>query len=183
MGPSISGPRLVIWGGNANALESPTFYIYIFCDFLPCGTMFPFYFEILGYVAASQALDAIASNEARRSRGLGSIRSPSNARAQNQIVDHVSRHRTLEIWSCFRWSWGNMWTHQSLLNKIGRAIFAGSWEHGPLSSHDRGRRSIFTESDVLRYSRTFFIKLCSSSLGNSTLDWIMEELSGFWAKS
>ena len=183
MGPRVIGPRLVIWGGNANALESPTFYIYIFCDFLPCGTMFPFYFEIPGYVAASRALDVIASNEARWSRGLGSTRSPSNARAQNRTVDRVSRHQTLEIWSRFRWSWGDTWTHQSLLNKIGRAIFAGLWDRGPRSSRDRGCRLVFTESNGPRFSRTFFIKRCSSPLCNSTLDWIMEELSSFWAKS
>ena len=50
-----------------------------------------------GYMEASQTLDAIASRNVRRSRGLGSTRLPSNARTKNWTVDCVSGHRTLEI--------------------------------------------------------------------------------------
>ena len=72
MGPRVSGPRLDSWSGNPNALERPTFYTHLFHRFPPCGTMFPINLFFAGHVAASLALDAIASRKARRSRGLRS---------------------------------------------------------------------------------------------------------------
>ena len=41
-------------------------------------------------------------------------------------------------------SWGDTWTHQGLLIKIAGVIFGGSWDRGPRSSRDCGRRSVFT---------------------------------------
>ena len=52
--------RLVIWGGNANALHHPLFYSRHFPLFLRCGTMFPRGFFCTGHVAAPWTSDAIA---------------------------------------------------------------------------------------------------------------------------
>ena len=95
----------------------------------------PFNFEIAGHVASRGALDAITSNKVCRSRGLGSTRSPSNARAERRIIDCLSEHRTLKIKSRFWRSWGDMWTHQNLSIKIKWAVFSGSWDRG-IMAHD-----------------------------------------------
>ena len=46
MGPRVSGPMKEYWGGNTNALRSPTFYTCQFFSFSLCGIMFHFYFEL-----------------------------------------------------------------------------------------------------------------------------------------
>ena len=77
MDPRVSGPRLDSWGGNANVLFSPTFYTYQILPFPPSGTMFPFNLFFAGHVVEQWSLDAVVSTMTRRSRGLGSTRSPS----------------------------------------------------------------------------------------------------------
>ena len=79
-GPWVIEPWLDSWGGNAIALNRPAFYTHCFLSFSPCGTMFLFYFEISGYVAASRALDPIASCIAHRSCGPQSTESSSHTR-------------------------------------------------------------------------------------------------------
>ena len=59
-GPQVSGPKLVVWGGNANALNRPFFYSCHFPLFLRCGTMFPRGFFSARHVAPQWTSDAIA---------------------------------------------------------------------------------------------------------------------------
>ena len=101
----LHGMRWAGWGSNAIALFRPTFYTYQFPSFPPCGTMFPINLFFAGHVAKQGASDEIAWIKVRRSRGLESTRSPSEARAPKRTVDRVSGHRTLEILSRFRRSW------------------------------------------------------------------------------
>ena len=70
-GPWVSGPWLVVWGGNANAFRRPTFYTRHLSLFLPCVTMFPRNSFFAGHMAERGALDTIASNGACRCGGLG----------------------------------------------------------------------------------------------------------------
>ena len=62
-GPWVSGPWLVVWGGNAKALNRPTFYTVYPLFFLLCGTMFPRKLVFAGHMAASRTLDAIEINK------------------------------------------------------------------------------------------------------------------------
>ena len=57
MGPRVSGPRWVVWGGNAKLTFWLTFYTRVFWKFLSCGTMFPLHLFFVGHVAEHCALD------------------------------------------------------------------------------------------------------------------------------
>ena len=109
-------------------------------------------FKITSDVALRGALDAIAMMEMPRSREPESTRSKIKARAQMGAVDRVSeiaRWRLIAISAIVC----DTWTHQGLSITIGWAINVGSWDRGPRSSRDRGRRSVFTESDGPHFSR------------------------------
>ena len=56
----------------------------------PCGTMFSWIFKFARYVAALRSSDVVVSIKTRRSHGLGSKGSSSNACAQRRTVDRVS---------------------------------------------------------------------------------------------
>ena len=63
MSPRVSGPKLDSWGGNANALERPSFYIRLFWSFLSCGTnLFP---KFAGHVAKRWHIGSITLNHKR----------------------------------------------------------------------------------------------------------------------
>ena len=47
--------------------------------------------------------------------------------------------------------WGDKWRHPDSPMKIRLAPFTRSWDPGPRSLRDRGRQSVFTESDGLRF--------------------------------
>ena len=64
-GPRVSGPWLEVWGGNANAFSRPTFYTYLFPNFIPCGTMSPQKITFAGRVAALESSDEIAGHRSR----------------------------------------------------------------------------------------------------------------------
>ena len=73
----VSGPWLDSWGGNANALDRPTFYTHQLLSFSPCGTMFPLIFS-LQYTRQNKARQMQSkTSKMHRSRGLPSIGSPS----------------------------------------------------------------------------------------------------------
>ena len=83
--------------------------------------MFPFYFEIAGHVAASQALDMSALNKKCRSSGPESTRSQSEARVQTGAIDRISEHRVPWINREFGASWGDTWMHRDAPIFIERA--------------------------------------------------------------
>ena len=76
-GPRVSGPWLVVWGGNAIVLNCPALYTHRFRPFLPCGTMFPRIFNFSSDVASRGPSDMITMKEMLRSCGLVSTGSPS----------------------------------------------------------------------------------------------------------
>ena len=59
-----------------------------------------------------------------------------------------------------------------------------SWDPGLFYAHNHGRRTDLHQIGRLAlFSRNFLIKNWCSSLCNLTLDWIVKQLSDFWARS
>ena len=72
----------------------------------------------------------------------------------------------LMTWDCVHYLRAT-WTHRELPILIERTkddAIVGSWDCGSRLSHDRSRRSVFTRSDGLRFSRAFSSKYRCSSL-------------------
>ena len=100
--------------------------------------MFPRKFVFVGHVAASQALDTRASNEARQYGGLKAHVITIRARPLNHVLGDAFENSPGETWTHQEFlifirrakqaegvgrvvrSWGNMWTHQELPIFIGR---------------------------------------------------------------
>ena len=124
----------------------------------------PLNFKCAGYVAALRPLDAIASNEACRSCGSESTRSPSEARSQMGAIDRISEHRTPRINREFGASWGDTWTHRDAPIKIGRMrgkIERGpaSWDRGSSYAHDLGHPTdVHQIEGSTLFARNFLIK-------------------------
>ena len=136
--------------------------------------MFPLIVKFAGYVAALQSSDAVVSIKTRRSCRLGSTQSPSKAHAQRRTIDRISDIERSRFNRAFGDCGATRGRIRIFLIRIGwRDIdhtIVGSWDRGPRSSSDRGRRSVFTKSDSPQFLLTFSIKRCSSSLCIFTRD-------------
>ena len=88
-----------------------------------------------------------------------------------EIVDPTTWHRVYDLRAT--------WTNQNATIKIRRAIYAESWDCSPRSSSNRGRRSVFIESNSARFLLTFSFKYRCSSLCTLTFDRIVKQLSDF----
>ena len=81
-------------------------------------------------MASRGVLDAIASTEMRRSRGLGSTQSPSNACAQRRTVDRVSeigRSRLNRAFGDHGVTSGHI---ETLRSRLGGQRIKRSWDRG-----------------------------------------------------
>ena len=139
LGWKVMGPGEFI-GAVTQWLKSLPPFIHTFSAYFFLWDYVPYNFEIAGHVESRGTLDAIASTEVRRSCGLGSTRLSSQARAQRRTVDRVSDVGR----SRFNCAFGNRGAIRGHI-RVFQSVFARSWDHGPQSLPDSGRRSVFSE--------------------------------------
>ena len=101
-GPRVSGPSLEYWGGNAIALNRPSFYTQDFHSFPPYGTKFPRDF----------LLQATWHHRGRRMRSRGVDRVDPSPRDRNQ--EHVCQRR-------FKWAWSTSYLTTSSVTRTSRS--------------------------------------------------------------